>query len=63
VVDTTVARQATIGADARVGPFTSLEPGATVPPGTVTGAHYGAPDDRDALPWPGERDTRLGGLP
>jgi bifunctional UDP-N-acetylglucosamine pyrophosphorylase/glucosamine-1-phosphate N-acetyltransferase len=40
VVDTTVARQASIGADARVGPFSSLEPGATVPPGTVTGAHY-----------------------
>jgi bifunctional UDP-N-acetylglucosamine pyrophosphorylase/glucosamine-1-phosphate N-acetyltransferase len=45
VVDTTVARQAAIGADARVGPFSSLEPGATVPPGTVTGAHYRGPDD------------------
>jgi bifunctional UDP-N-acetylglucosamine pyrophosphorylase/glucosamine-1-phosphate N-acetyltransferase len=45
VVGFTVARQATIGADARVGPFSSLEPGATVPAGTVTGAHYRGPDD------------------
>ncbi len=45
LVHASVARQATIGADARVGPFSSLEPGATVPPGTVTGAHYRGPED------------------
>jgi bifunctional UDP-N-acetylglucosamine pyrophosphorylase/glucosamine-1-phosphate N-acetyltransferase len=45
VVDTTVARQASIGPDARVGPFASLEPGAVVPGGTVTGPHYRGPDD------------------
>jgi bifunctional UDP-N-acetylglucosamine pyrophosphorylase / glucosamine-1-phosphate N-acetyltransferase len=45
VVDSTVARRAAIGADARVGPFSSLEPGATVPPGTVTGAFYRGPED------------------
>ena len=33
-----------IGADARVGPFASLEPGAVVPAGTVTGPQFRAPD-------------------
>ena len=45
VVDYTVARQATIGDDARVGPFASLEPGAVVPEGAVTGPHSRAHDD------------------
>jgi bifunctional UDP-N-acetylglucosamine pyrophosphorylase/glucosamine-1-phosphate N-acetyltransferase len=40
VVEYTVARQAVIGRDARVGPFASLQPGSTVPDGTVTGPHY-----------------------
>ncbi|HEV7886408.1 MAG TPA: bifunctional UDP-N-acetylglucosamine diphosphorylase/glucosamine-1-phosphate N-acetyltransferase GlmU [Acidimicrobiales bacterium] len=38
VVENSVCRQAEIGADARVGPFAVLSPGARVPPGTVTGA-------------------------
>ena len=45
VVDYTVARQATIGDDARVGPFASLEPGAVVAEGAVTGPHSRARDD------------------
>jgi len=40
IVEYSVARQATIGADARVGPFATLQPGADVPAGTVTGPHY-----------------------
>jgi bifunctional UDP-N-acetylglucosamine pyrophosphorylase/glucosamine-1-phosphate N-acetyltransferase len=40
VVEYTVARQTTIGPDARVGPFATLGPGANVPAGTVTGPHY-----------------------
>jgi bifunctional UDP-N-acetylglucosamine pyrophosphorylase/glucosamine-1-phosphate N-acetyltransferase len=42
VVENSVCRQAEIGADARVGPFAVLSPGATIPPGTVTGAFYSA---------------------
>ena len=45
VVDYTVARQATIGDDARVGPFASLEPGSVVPEGAVTGPHSRTRDD------------------
>jgi len=40
VVEHTVARQAVIGADARVGPFATLQPGAMVPDGTVTGPFH-----------------------
>jgi bifunctional UDP-N-acetylglucosamine pyrophosphorylase / glucosamine-1-phosphate N-acetyltransferase len=40
VVEYTVARQATIGADARVGPFATLQPGSKVPDGTVTGPYH-----------------------
>jgi bifunctional UDP-N-acetylglucosamine pyrophosphorylase/glucosamine-1-phosphate N-acetyltransferase len=40
IVEYSVAQQATIGADARVGPFATLQPGADVPAGTVTGPHY-----------------------
>jgi bifunctional UDP-N-acetylglucosamine pyrophosphorylase/glucosamine-1-phosphate N-acetyltransferase len=46
VVEHTVSRQATIGADARVGPFATLQPGAHVPIGTVTGPYYTADDER-----------------
>jgi len=42
VVEQSVCRKADIGADARVGPFAVLSPGATIPPGTVTGAFYSA---------------------
>ena len=40
VVENTVARQAEIGAGARVGPYASLGPGARIAPGSVTGAFY-----------------------
>jgi len=40
VVEYSVARQSTIGPDARVGPFATLAPGGNVPAGTVTGPHY-----------------------
>ncbi len=40
VVEQTVARQSEIGADARVGPYAVLTPGARVRPGTVTGPFY-----------------------
>ena len=40
IVEYSVTRHATIGADARVGPFATLQPGADVPDGTVTGPHY-----------------------
>ena len=46
VVEQTVARHATIGPDARVGPFASLHPGAHVPTGMVTGPFYSADDER-----------------
>jgi bifunctional UDP-N-acetylglucosamine pyrophosphorylase/glucosamine-1-phosphate N-acetyltransferase len=39
-----VARRAVIGDDCRVGPYAVLEPGATLPPGTATGAFYTAPE-------------------
>ncbi len=41
VVEATVGHQADIGADARVGPFAVLEPGARVARGTVTGPFFG----------------------
>ncbi len=40
VVEKTVARGATIGSDARVGPFAVLEPGAVVASGATTGPFY-----------------------
>ena len=40
VVEETVARDADIGAGAVVGPYASLAPGASVKPGTRTGAFY-----------------------
>ena len=42
LVEQTVARQSEIGADARVGPYAVLTPGARVRPGTVTGPFYAA---------------------
>lgn len=39
-VTETTARRATIGADATVGPYASLSPGAEVPAGDVTGPFY-----------------------
>ncbi|HUP70966.1 MAG TPA: bifunctional UDP-N-acetylglucosamine diphosphorylase/glucosamine-1-phosphate N-acetyltransferase GlmU [Acidimicrobiales bacterium] len=42
IVEQTVARQAEIGVDARVGPFASLAPGSHVKPGTVTGPFFAA---------------------
>ena len=42
VVEDTTARQATIGAGARVGPYASLHDGAAIAPGTVTGPFYTA---------------------
>lgn len=45
VVDQTVARRAEIGADARVGPFAYLGPGAQVASGTVTGPFFTADAD------------------
>jgi bifunctional UDP-N-acetylglucosamine pyrophosphorylase/glucosamine-1-phosphate N-acetyltransferase len=45
VVEQTVARQAEIGDDARVGPFAYLAPGARVPKGTVTGPFFTAGDE------------------
>ena len=44
-VEQTVARQAEIGEDARVGPFAVLHPGTRVAPGTVTGPFFAAGDD------------------
>jgi len=43
VVEQSNARDAEIGADATVGPFAVLAPGASVPDGTVTGPFYAAP--------------------
>ncbi|HEX9969877.1 MAG TPA: sugar phosphate nucleotidyltransferase, partial [Acidimicrobiales bacterium] len=45
VVEQTVARQAEIGADSRVGPFAALQPGARVAPGTATGPFFAAGDE------------------
>jgi bifunctional UDP-N-acetylglucosamine pyrophosphorylase / glucosamine-1-phosphate N-acetyltransferase len=42
IVANTVGRQAEIGDDAIVGPFAVLEPGASIPSGTATGAFYTA---------------------
>jgi len=46
-VEQSTGRDAEIGPGARVGPYTVLRPGASVPPGTVTGSFYTAtgPDD------------------
>lgn len=40
VVEHTVGRHAEIGEDARVGPYAVLEAGASISPGTTTGAFY-----------------------
>ncbi|MDQ1444268.1 MAG: bifunctional UDP-N-acetylglucosamine pyrophosphorylase / glucosamine-phosphate N-acetyltransferase [Acidimicrobiaceae bacterium] len=40
VIENSVCRQAEIGADARVGPFAFIAPGAQLPAGTVTGPFY-----------------------
>lgn len=45
IVEQTVARQAEIGADARVGPFAFLAPGARVPEGMVTGPFFSTGDE------------------
>jgi len=58
VVEQTVARLAEIGPDARVGPFASLEPGAHVPAGTVTGPFYEAPGDSPAATTAGDPKRR-----
>ena len=55
IVEQTVARQAEIGADARVGPFAALAPGSRVAAGTVTGPFFAAdahiePEARDPVP-------------
>jgi bifunctional UDP-N-acetylglucosamine pyrophosphorylase/glucosamine-1-phosphate N-acetyltransferase len=47
VVEQTVARQAEIGDDSRVGPFAYLAPGARVAPGSVTGPFFAAGDEDD----------------
>jgi len=47
VVEQTVARQAEIGDDCRVGPFAYLAPGARVAPGSVTGPFFAAGDEDD----------------
>lgn len=45
VVERCTARQAEIGAAARVGPFAWLGPGVSVAPGTVTGPFFGGPGE------------------
>ena len=47
VVEQSNGRDAEVGADAKVGPFGYLAPGASVPDGAVTGPFYaaGGPDD------------------
>jgi bifunctional UDP-N-acetylglucosamine pyrophosphorylase/glucosamine-1-phosphate N-acetyltransferase len=47
VVEQTVGRLAEIGAQARVGPFASLTPGARVAAGTVTGPFFAAGDEEE----------------
>ena len=47
VVEQTVGRLAEIGAQARVGPFAVLQPGARVAPGQVTGPYFSAGDEED----------------
>lgn len=48
-VNTTVGRNAEIGADARVGPWAFLAPGSRVPAGFETGPNYcGVAEERDA---------------
>jgi bifunctional UDP-N-acetylglucosamine pyrophosphorylase/glucosamine-1-phosphate N-acetyltransferase len=46
VLSFTVARDAEVGVDARVGPWATLPPGSRVPEGAVTGACFtGGTDD------------------
>lgn len=47
IVEQTNGRHAEVGAEARVGPYVELRPGASVPPGSVTGGFYTAtgPDE------------------
>jgi bifunctional UDP-N-acetylglucosamine pyrophosphorylase/glucosamine-1-phosphate N-acetyltransferase len=47
VVEHSVARQADVGADARVGPYAVLEPGCRVAPGTLTGPFFRGGADED----------------
>lgn len=47
IVEHTSARQAEIGADARVGPYAALAPGARVAQGTVTGPFFAGGTDED----------------
>jgi bifunctional UDP-N-acetylglucosamine pyrophosphorylase/glucosamine-1-phosphate N-acetyltransferase len=47
VVEHSVARQADVGADARVGPYAVLEPGCRVAPGTLTGPFFRGGEDED----------------
>ncbi len=42
VMERTTGRDAEVGAEARVGPYAVLEPGAAIPEGVVTGAFYTA---------------------
>ncbi|CAN5447520.1 N/A [soil metagenome] len=47
-VEQSNARDAEIGAEARVGPFAALAPGASVPDGTITGPFYAAAGPEDS---------------
>jgi bifunctional UDP-N-acetylglucosamine pyrophosphorylase/glucosamine-1-phosphate N-acetyltransferase len=47
VVEHSVARQADVGADARVGPYAVLEPGCRVAPGMLTGPFFRGGGDED----------------
>jgi bifunctional UDP-N-acetylglucosamine pyrophosphorylase / glucosamine-1-phosphate N-acetyltransferase len=50
VVTATVGRNATIGADARVGPWAYLPPDTNVPDGVVTGPCFTGASPMDELP-------------
>lgn len=50
LVESSVGRQAVIGPDARVGPFATLQPGAHVPAGMVTGPYRELTADGGELP-------------
>ncbi|HEY3701572.1 MAG TPA: NTP transferase domain-containing protein [Acidimicrobiales bacterium] len=47
IVEHSVARQADVGADARVGPYAVLEPGCRVAPGMLTGPFFRGGGDED----------------
>jgi bifunctional UDP-N-acetylglucosamine pyrophosphorylase / glucosamine-1-phosphate N-acetyltransferase len=48
VVESTVGERAVVGADCRVGPWASLEPGSRLAPGTVTGPFFRGSTDAGA---------------